>query len=80
MEGVPALFYGSGVESFAIPTNGAILACPIAVNVSWARLGHISKTGPEELGYRLKVGEPCVSCRLFKPCNGRSLYTHFEML
>jgi len=45
MESVPAPSYGSGAESFAIPTNGAILACPIAVNVSWASLGHMSKTG-----------------------------------
>ncbi|RLE67452.1 MAG: putative peptide-modifying radical SAM/SPASM domain-containing protein, partial [Thermoprotei archaeon] len=30
--------------------------------------------------YKPPIGEPCLSCRYFKICGGRCLYTHMERL
>ena len=71
---------GSGVEAFAISTDGTILACPIAVDVGWAKLGNIRNTNLEDLRRLFKIGEPCSSCNVFKYCGGRCLYTYYERL
>ena len=71
---------GAGVESFSILTDGRILACPIAVDVPWARLGHIRDTSPEELTGKISIGEPCTGCDILQACGGRCLYAHMERL
>lgn len=71
---------GAGVESFSILTDGTILACPIAVDAAWAKLGDIYSLTPEDLPGRIAIGEPCTSCRIFQACGGRCLYTHVERL
>ncbi|MEM1569569.1 MAG: TIGR04084 family radical SAM/SPASM domain-containing protein [Candidatus Bathyarchaeia archaeon] len=71
---------GAGVESFSILTDGTILACPIAVDVAWAKLGDIYNSKPENLPNKVTIGEPCTSCHIFQACGGRCLYTHIERL
>jgi putative peptide-modifying radical SAM enzyme len=71
---------GAGIDSLAILTNGDILACPIAVDASWARLGNISSKSRDEVMGKVKIGEPCVSCDHLRYCGGRCLYTHHERL
>lgn len=71
---------GAGIESFAILTDGRILACPIAVDAPWARLGHIRYASPEELTGKISIGEPCISCDIFHACGGRCLYAYIERL
>jgi putative peptide-modifying radical SAM enzyme len=71
---------GAGVNSFSILTNGTILACPIAVDAPWAKLGDIYSLTPKDLPSRVAIGEPCISCRIFRICGGRCLYAHIERL
>lgn len=68
----------AGVNSVAISTNGDILACPIAVDVRWANLGNILKDSRTEVINKVKIGEPCISCRYIRYCGGRCLYAHLE--
>ncbi|RLE66156.1 MAG: putative peptide-modifying radical SAM/SPASM domain-containing protein [Thermoprotei archaeon] len=79
-EDLPAPPCGSGVEAFAIKTDGTILACPIAVDVEWAKIGDIKNTGLENLRRLFKIEEPCSNCNVFKYCRGRCLYTYYERL
>ncbi len=71
---------GSGTKAFAINTNGTILACPIAVDVKWSRVGDIWSTSPGELENLFKIEGPCSSCEFFRYCGGRCLYTYYERL
>ena len=71
---------GAGIDSVAILTNGDILACPIAVDAGWARLGNISSESREDVIGKVRIGEPCVSCEYVRYCGGRCLYTHHERL
>ena len=80
MEGGPAPPCGSGVESLSVLTDGTILACPIAVDVEWARLGRLGDADPERLVGRVRIGEPCTGCPIFRACGGRCLYAHRERL
>lgn len=78
-EGGPAPPCGSGVESFAISTDGRVLACPIAVQEGWAELGYLSELSVTSLG-PVAIGEPCIGCEYFRECGGRCLYTYKERL
>lgn len=71
---------GAGVDSFSILPDGTILACPIAVDVNWAKLGDIYNSKPEDLPGRISIGEPCTNCHIFQVCGGRCLYTYIERL
>lgn len=71
---------GAGVEAYAISTDGKVLACPIAVDVEWGRLGDIKTNSISSLKPPPKIGEPCTSCRYFKVCGGRCLYAYIEKL
>ena len=71
---------GSGSSSLAISTDGTVLACPIAVDVNWARLGNIMRDSRLSLVGRVKIGEPCTHCSLLRYCGGRCLYAHIERL
>ncbi|ACB06782.1 TIGR04084 family radical SAM/SPASM domain-containing protein [Candidatus Korarchaeum cryptofilum] len=66
---------GAGSESFTLLPNGKILACPIAVDSSWAVVGELGN-GIREVS----IGEPCKSCDYFKYCGGRCLYAYMERL
>ena len=76
--GGPAPPCGAGQDAFAILTDGRIIACPIAVDVPWALLGHISTHSPGELKGKVGIGEPCTSCEVFRYCGGRCLYAYKE--
>ncbi len=78
-EGGPAPPCGAGVDSLAVNTDGSILACPIAVDVEWAKLGRI-EDGLEGLKASPGIGEPCTSCPYFRVCGGRCLYSYMERL
>ena len=70
----------SGRTSFAILTNGKILACPIAVDAKWAYLGDIWSKTPDELKDSIIIEEPCTNCQFFASCGGRCLYAYKERL
>ncbi|MEM4576993.1 MAG: TIGR04084 family radical SAM/SPASM domain-containing protein [Candidatus Nezhaarchaeales archaeon] len=71
---------GAGWASLAINTNGDVLACPIAVDVKWARLGNVRESSCNDLLGVVRIGEPCVSCNYNNLCGGRCLYAYYERL
>jgi len=71
---------GAGVNSLSILTNGDVIACPIALDVKWAKLGNISNGAAAQMLGKVKIGEPCVSCGYVRYCGGRCLYAHHERL
>ncbi|MDI9619702.1 MAG: TIGR04084 family radical SAM/SPASM domain-containing protein [Candidatus Nezhaarchaeota archaeon] len=75
---------GAGWNALTVNTNGDVLACPIAVDVEWARMGNIKTSSREELlekaRAQLGIGEPCERCRYISLCGGRCLYAHYERL
>lgn len=70
----------AGVNSLSILTNGDVMACPIAFDAKWAKLGNISDGAAAQMLGRVKIGEPCVSCGYMRYCGGRCLYAHYERL
>ncbi len=71
---------GSGRSSFAVLTNGKVIACPIAVDASWAYLGDIWTAKPSLIRNAFSIGEPCTSCEEYEVCGGRCLYAYKERL
>jgi len=72
---------GSGVDSFTILPDGRIISCPIAVTEEWAHVGWLGEIDRSELKrYGIRIQQPCISCRYYKVCGGRCLYTHIEKL
>lgn len=69
---------GSGVNSFAITTDGRILACPICPDLEWNVLGDLS-SDLDRLP-KLEILEPCKSCEYFDVCGGRCLFFNRERL
>lgn len=66
---------GAGKYSFAVNTDGRVLACPIAVSEKWATVGDL-KIGVTKIGF--KLDDRCFTCEYKHICGGRCLYTHFE--
>lgn len=67
---------GSGFESFAITTDGRVLACPVCPEFEWNELGTIfdgELRTPE-------IMEPCPDCEYFEFCGGRCLFFNRERL
>ena len=73
-EGSPC---GAGYRSFAVSTDGRVLACPIAVRERWAVLGDINR-GFKPMGPYL--APECRSCPYRRYCGGRCLYASIERL
>ena len=72
---------GSGVDSFAITTDGRIVACPVCADLPWNQCGEISATRHEDLKRnKVKILEPCQSCRYSFACGGRCLFFNRERL
>ena len=67
---------GAGTETFTILPDGRIIACPIAVDSAWARVGDLRRG----IVRRVRIGYPCTSCELFRYCGGRCLYAYKERL
>lgn len=66
----------SGFESFAITTDGKVLACPICPEFDWNLLGNIF-LGIEK---RPEILNPCPNCSYFRFCGGRCLFFNRERL
>lgn len=65
----------SGSESVTITTDGTILACPIAPDYSWNKLGNLQN------GFKkIFVDSPCTTCDVYSYCGGRCLFAHYERL
>jgi putative peptide-modifying radical SAM enzyme len=71
---------GAGWGALAVNTNGDILACSIAVDVSWARLGNVETSTFVDLLKRVGIGPPCTSCDYDALCGGHCLYAYHERL
>ena len=67
---------GSGATSFSILTNGRIDVCPIAPELPYSNVGHISTSTPKDLREKLLVGYPCTDCEVLGICGGRCLFAN----
>jgi len=67
---------GSGFTSFAITTDGKVLACPICPEFEWNELGTIFGGNLKEV----EILEPCPECEYFGFCGGRCLFFNRERL
>ncbi|PKK86457.1 MAG: putative peptide-modifying radical SAM/SPASM domain-containing protein [Thermoplasmata archaeon HGW-Thermoplasmata-1] len=74
-EGVPC---GAGSTSFAVATDGRILACPICGEYEWNRIGELGKETVQSLRGRVGINEPCRSCDVYAICGGRCLFANRE--
>jgi len=65
----------SGQNAITITTDGQILACPIAPDYEWNRLGSLSE------GFkRICIKDPCPLCDVYSICGGRCLFSNRERL
>lgn len=71
---------GSGWGSLSINPDGGVMACPIAFDAPWARLGSIFSSSWKDLLSIVGIGEPCTRCSYYGVCGGRCLYAHNERL
>lgn len=67
---------GSGIDFFTIMPDGRISACPVSIDFDFSVIGSIYDDVPLSLIDKAKVGEPCVSCNIFKVCGGRCLFVN----
>ncbi len=65
---------GSGENSFAITTDGRVVACPISVDLEWNRVGDIWR------GIKKKEILRKCDCDVFGICRGRCLFFNRERL
>lgn len=71
---------GSGIDAFAIGTDGRLLACPIAPEYSFNRVGDIWSCTPQSIYGSVLVDGPCLNCEYFDVCGGRCLFANKTML
>lgn len=69
---------GSGSESFAITTDGRVVACPVCSELDWNNVGTIYDV-PEALK-KVEPVDPCPSCDIFEICGSRCLFANRERL
>jgi uncharacterized protein len=67
---------GSGLDFFSIMPDGRISACPVSIDFDFSFVGSIFCDKPVELCNKSCMGEPCVSCDIFKICGGRCLFVN----
>lgn len=67
---------GSGIDFFTIMPDGRISACPVSIDFDFSVIGSIYDNAPAELCDRASVGEPCISCDIFRICGGRCLFVN----
>lgn len=70
---------GAGNESFAVLPNGVILACPIAYDAEWAKVGNITNYKLHDLK-KVRIDGECTKCEYLRICGGRCLYMNKERL
>lgn len=71
---------GAGIDSLSVLTDGTVIACPIAVDIKWARLGNLRTDSKLDMINRVRINKPCTSCNYLAYCGGRCLYAHYERL
>ncbi len=71
---------GSGLDTFAIHTNGTIGVCPISPDWDFSIVGDIHSTNPEGLKDIMTVIDPCPSCKEYGVCGGRCLFANRQRL
>ncbi len=64
----------SGRESFAVTTDGRIVACPVVADLEWNWCGDIWNG----ISRKVEIIDPCPSCRYFRICGGRCLVSNRE--
>ena len=67
---------GSGSDSFSIMPDGRVSACPVSVDFDFSVIGSIFGKTPRSLCGVVEMGEPCVSCDVFRICGGRCLFVN----
>jgi putative peptide-modifying radical SAM enzyme len=67
---------GSGIDSFAVTTNGDLTVCPIAPEWDFAKVGTIFHSAPQDLPNKVRIGEPCTECDSVNLCGGRCLFAN----
>ncbi|MFX1514507.1 MAG: TIGR04084 family radical SAM/SPASM domain-containing protein [Promethearchaeota archaeon] len=65
---------GSGLNFFAINTNGTISACPICPELESFIVGSIYDNSPKDIENSLLIDEPCLQCDIYEICGGRCLF------
>ncbi len=71
---------GSGIDAYAIGTDGRILACPIAPEFRFNVVGYIERDTPETIKNKALIDGPCLKCSYYDLCGGRCLFTNKTML
>ncbi len=71
---------GSGLDTFAIHTNGTIGVCPISPDWEFSIVGDIHTTHPKDIRNIMTVDEPCPSCEEYGVCGGRCLFANKQRL
>jgi len=69
---------GSGSESYAVTTDGRVVACPVCADLDWNHVGTIHDD-PGNLKKVFPV-DPCPSCEIFEVCGSRCLFSNRERL
>ena len=67
---------GSGIDSFAIHTDGAIYGCPVCPEYEDFIVGHVSRNIPEDIYRSLLITTPCPTCEVYSICGGRCLFVN----
>jgi putative peptide-modifying radical SAM enzyme len=67
---------GSGVDFFTVMPDGRVSACPVAVDFDFSVVGSIFGGTPASLCGIATIGEPCLSCDIFRICGGRCLFVN----
>ena len=67
---------GSGIDFFTVMPDGRVSACPVSVDFDFSLVGSIFEKTPDSLRDIATVGEPCLSCDIFRICGGRCLFVN----
>jgi uncharacterized protein len=67
---------GSGIDFFTILPDGRISVCPVSIDFDFSVIGSIYNDIPVSLCDKATIGEPCLSCNIFRICGGRCLFVN----
>lgn len=67
---------GSGIDFFTIMPDGRISACPVSIDFDFSVIGSIYEDVPSSIPGKANIGEPCLSCDIFRICGGRCLFVN----
>jgi putative peptide-modifying radical SAM enzyme len=67
---------GSGIDFFTVMPDGRVSACPVSIDHDFSVVGSIFENTPRSLCGLAEVGEPCLSCDIYRICGGRCLFVN----